>query len=156
MIGRATARRVQVDGYSWVYDVGQVDLDELSHLYQIAPLGTKPPEALRTVFGNSMFACFAYADGVLVGVGRALADGRDCAYLADIAVHPEHQGAGLGKAIVRELVSRSQGHKKIILYASPGTEDFYRRLGFLQMNTAMAIWDDPAKAVAAGVLRENP
>ena len=145
-----------MDGYSWVYDVGQVDLEELSHLYQIAPLGTKPPEALRTVFGNSMYTCFAYADGVLVGVGRALADGGDCAYLADIAVHPEHQGAGLGTAIVRELVSRARGHKKIILYASPGTEDFYRRLGFLQMNTAMAIWDDPAKAVAAGVLRENP
>jgi hypothetical protein len=39
------------------------------------------------------------------------------------------------------------------LYANPGTEGFYRRLGFLPMNTAMAIWDDPEAAIRSGVLR---
>jgi ribosomal protein S18 acetylase RimI-like enzyme len=141
-----------MDGYSWVYDAGQLNLAELSALYKIAPLGVKPPEALGTVFGNSMFMCFVYAGDVLVGAGRALADGLDCAYIADVAVHPEHQGRGLGKAIVRDLVTRAQGHKKILLYANPGTEGFYRQLGFLRMNTAMAIWHDPARAVESGLL----
>ena len=80
---------------------------------------------------SSMFTCFAYHDGALVGAGRVLADGVDCAYTGDVAVHPEHQGRGLGGAIIRRLVELAGDHKQIILYASPGTEGFYRRLGFL-------------------------
>ena len=80
-----------------------------------------------------MFKCFVYADEKLIGAGRALADGLDCAYIADLAVQPDHQGRGLGKAIIRRLVERSSDHKKIILYANPGTETFYRGLGFLHM-----------------------
>lgn len=134
-------------------DVAGVDLHELSNLYRIAPLGEKPAPALATVFGNSRFVCFVYAGHVLVGAGRALADGLDCAYIADVAVHPAHQGRGLGKAIIRKLVAAAGEHKKIILYANPGTEAFYGELGFLRMNTAMAIWRDPAKAVESGLLR---
>ena len=145
-----------MDDYSWVHDLSAVDLQELSRLYRIAPLGDKPPQALATVFGNSMFMCFVYAGGVLAGAGRVLADGLDCAYLADVAVHPDHQGRGLGTAIIRQLVAFSREHKKIILYANPGTEGFYRKLGFLRMNTAMAIWQDPARAIESGLLSAGP
>ena len=145
-----------MDGYAWSHDLEGVDLDKLSHLYRVAPLGEKPPAALATVFGNSMFRCFVRADGALVGAGRALADGLDCAYIADVAVHPDHQGRGLGRAIIRRLVDLAEGHRKIILYANPGTEGFYTRLGFLRMNTAMAIWSDPASAVESGLLRAEP
>jgi GNAT superfamily N-acetyltransferase len=145
-----------VDDYTWVHDLGAVDLDELSNLYRVAPLGDKPPEALATVFGNSMFMCFVYAGSVLAGAGRVLADGLDCAYIADVAVHPDHQGRGLGKAIIRRLVALARDHKKIILYANPGTEGFYGKLGFLRMNTAMAIWQDPARAVEHGLLSAEP
>jgi len=145
-----------VADYAWSDDLGAVDLDELSGLYRIAPLGDKPPQALATVFGNSMFRCFAYAGDVLAGAGRVLADGLDCAYIADVAVHPDHQGRGLGTQIIRRLVELSGGHKKIILYANPGIEPFYQRLGFLCMNTAMAIRSDPAGAIAAGVLSTGP
>jgi GNAT superfamily N-acetyltransferase len=144
-----------LDDYSWTEDLTTVDLDELSHLYRVAPLGEKPPDALATVFGNSRFCCFVYSGDSLVGAGRALADGLDCAYIADVAVHPGHQGEGLGKAIVQRLVDRARGHKKIILYANPGKEGFYAKLGFLRMNTAMAIWQDPAGAIESGVLRPD-
>jgi hypothetical protein len=65
--------------YLWTGDKAGVDFGELSELYRIAPLGSKPPDVLATVFGNSMFACFAYHGGALVAAGRALADGLDCA-----------------------------------------------------------------------------
>jgi GNAT superfamily N-acetyltransferase len=142
-----------VTGHRWVDGIGSVDWNELSELYRVAPLGSKPPDALATVFGNSMFACFVYAGDELIGAGRALADGLDCAYIADVAVRPEHQGQGLGRAIIERLVAAASGHKKIILYANPGAEAFYVKLGFYPMNTAMAIWHDPAAAVASGVLR---
>jgi len=143
-----------MDRYEWSEDTGAVDWDELSNLYRIAPLGDKPPEILREVFTRSLIRCFVRADDAIVGAGRALSDGHDCAYIADIAVHPGHQGNGLGSAIVRRILARAEGHKKVILYANPGKEPFYARFGFLPMNTAMAIWNDPAAAIEAGVLRE--
>ncbi len=141
--------------HSWVYDDSAVDWDELSQLYRKAPLGEKSPKDLETVFGNSRFKCFVYAEGELVGVGRALADGLDCSYLADVAVHPDFQGRGLGKAIIAKLVELSDGHKKILLYANPGTESFYRTLGFYRMNTAMAIWRNQKQAVSDGLIRDT-
>ncbi len=138
--------------YAWGYDDNSVDWSELSELYRIAPLGNKSPADLMTVFSKSMFKCFVHADGALVGAGRALADGLDCSYLADVAVHPAHQGQGLGKAIIERLVTLSQGHKKIILYANPGTEGFYAKLGFYRMNTAMAIWREPDRALETGLI----
>lgn len=136
-----------------MHDEDDLDWQELSELYRVAPLGIKPPDALQTVFGNSMFKCFVYSDDRLIGAGRAIADGRDCAYIADVAVHPEHQGRGLGKAIIGRLVGLADGHKKIILYANPVTEGFYAQLDFLPMATAMAIWDDPERAITNGLLR---
>ena len=142
-----------MDDLRWTDDNSTLDWDELSDLYRIAPLGLKPPESLRIVFGNSRFAVFAYADDALVGAGRAVADGLDVAYIADVAVHPDHQGQGIGREIIRRLLGAAAGHKKIILYANPGVEPFYLELGFLPMNTAMAIWSDPESAVANGILR---
>ena len=142
-----------MDDYRWVEDADRVSWEELSQLYRIAPLGNKPPSALATVFGHSMFVRFLYAGDQLVGAGRALADGLDCAYIADVAVHPDHQSRGLGSEIIRRLSEATRGPKKIILYANPGTEGFYRRLVFLPRNTAMAIWDDPEAAIRSGVLR---
>ena len=140
---------------TWVYDDGAVDWTELSELYRIAPLGEKLPNHLATVFSSSRFKCFVYADGELVGAGRALADGLDCSYIADVAVHPEHQGKGLGTAIIEKLVELSAGHKKIVLYANPGTEAFYRGLGFYRMNTAMAIWRDNEQAMTDGLISDG-
>jgi GNAT superfamily N-acetyltransferase len=139
----------------WVDHAEGVDWEELSELYRLAPLGEKPPQRLATVFGNSMFSTFVYSENRMIGAGRALGDGVDCAYIADVAVHPAQQGIGLGATIINRLIGAARGHKKIILYANPGTESFYGRLGFLRMTTAMAIWQDPAQGIEAGVLAPN-
>ena len=65
----------------------------------MAPLGNKSPVDLQLVFTSSLVRAFAFDGHSLVGAGRVLADGRDCAYLCDIAVLPGHRGIGLGKAI---------------------------------------------------------
>ncbi len=140
---------------AWTHLIDKVDWNELSALYLAAPLGNKKPADLKTVFTNSMFRCFVHENGKLVGVGRALADGVDCAYICDIAVLPSHQGTGLGKEIVGKLVDMSRGHRKIILYAVPGNEGFYRKLGFRRMRTAMAIFENQALAMERGYLDDT-
>ena len=145
-----------MDDYTWVHDLGAVDLEELSNLYRVAPLGDKPPEALATVFGNSMFMCFVYAGGVLAGAGRVLADGLDCAYIADVAVHPGHQGRGLGKGDHPPAGGPRPRPQEDHLVRQPRDRGLYGKLGFLRMNTAMAIWQDPARAVEHGLLSAEP
>jgi len=140
---------------TWSESLDALDWHELSALYKAAPLGDKSVAWLRTAFSHSLFRCFARDEGRLVGAGRALADGVDCAYLCDIAVLPSHQGQGLGKAIIARLLERAQGHRKIILYAVPGKEPFYRKFGFRRMTTAMAIFENQASALARGYLSDD-
>lgn len=139
----------------WTDSTEGLDWEELSRLYEAAPLGKKEPAGLKISFGNSMFKCFAYDDGNLVAVGRALADGVDCSYICDVAVLPSHQGMGLGREVVSRLVELSQNHRKIILYSVPGKEPFYKKLGFKRMKTALAIFKDQTMALQTGLVDET-
>jgi len=144
--------RKNMQNFLWVYDQSDIDWEQLSELYRIAPLGNKAADDLNVVFSNSKFKCFIYENKKLIGVGRALADGLDCSYICDVAVHPEYQGIGLGRKIIKQLIELSFGHKKIILYANPGKEGFYNKLGFKKMNTAMAIFSNEQHAMEVGLL----
>ena len=142
--------------YEWLYSPEHVDWQELSNLYLVAPLGQKSPADLKVAFSNSMFKCFVYDSESLIAAGRALADGIDCSYICDVAVHPEYQGQGLGKQVVTKLVEFSKNHRKIILYAASGTEPFYLKLGFKRMTTAMAIFKNQAQALKDGLVMDEP
>ena len=139
----------------WRDSLATVNWEELSNLYKVAPLGNKKAADLKTVFTNSMYRVFVYDGERLIGAGRAIADGIDCAYLADIAVHPDYQGRGIGKDIVLRLRDLAKHHRKIILYAAPGKDAFYLKLGFKRMLTAMAIFENQAQAVESGLVAEN-
>ena len=133
--------------FKWLDNCNSINWQELSTLYKIAPLGDKSPDKLELVFNNSMFKYFVYDDEKLVGVGRALADGFDCSYICDVAIHPDYQSLGLGKAIIKKLVDDSKEHQKILLYAVPTKEPFYAKFGFSRMKTSMAIfkWQEWAR-----------
>ncbi len=139
----------------WQYSQKDIVWEELSELYKVAPLGNKSPADLEKAFSNSMYKCFVFESGNLVGVGRALADGIDCSYICDVAVLPRCQDSGIGKSIVFRLVELSKGHKKIILYSVPGKESFYKKHGFKRMSTAMAIFENQEQAIEWGLLNET-
>ena len=61
----------------------------------------------------------------------------------------------MGKQVVSYLVEKSRGHKKIILYAVPGKEPFYKKFGFMRMKTAMAIFENPEQQVEWGYISES-
>jgi len=145
---------MNIDNQIWVDDCKTIDWNTLSNLYKIAPLGDKSPSMLKIAFINSAFTYFVYDKDKLIGVGRALADGVDSAYLCDIAIHPEYQGVGLGKAITQKLLDDVEGYNKIILFASVGKEGFYEKLGFSKMTTAMAIFKDNDRAREVGLLEK--
>ena len=131
----------------WIEEIQDVNWSELSNLYHIAPLGEKDPKDLKTVFANSRYVYFVYDEDKLIGAGRALADGVDCSYICDVAVHPKYQGRGIGRKIISQLVDASKKHKKILLYSVPGKETFYGKFGFKKMKTAMAIFENQEQAM---------
>lgn len=138
----------------WTSSTDSIDWTQLSEMYRLAPLGNKSPGWLETAFKNSMFKFFVQEDGAVIAAGRAVADGVDCSYICDVAVHPSHQGRGFGRDIIERLINASGGHRKIILYAVPDKENFYRRFGFRRMKTAMAIFENAEQAAANGYTDE--
>lgn len=82
--------------------------------------------------GSFRFLIAVAGGGRIVGMGRALSDGVSDAYIQDVVVLPELRGRGIGAEIVRRLVAEcvGAGIGWIGLIAEPGTEPFYRRLGF--------------------------
>ena len=75
-------------------------------------MGVKNPVDLKKAFTSSLFKCFLFENGKLIGVGKVLADGTDCSYICDVAVLPDHQRRGFGKCIVSKLLELPKGHKK--------------------------------------------
>jgi GNAT superfamily N-acetyltransferase len=85
---------------------------------------------MRAVVGSYTLAAYA-PDGEMVAFGRLVTDSATFAWLADVFVHRDHRGRGIGKALVRNLVDHPQfaGLRRVML----GTRDahgLYTPMGF--------------------------
>lgn len=121
--------------------IAAADRDSLKKLYQQAGWWQ---ESDQTPDGNSWIDdlvkgsfCFvgAFAGSEMIGMGRAVSDGVSDAYIQDVVVMKERRGRGIGAAIIRTIVGFLQERRIgwIGLVAEPGTQPFYRRLGFEAM-----------------------
>ena len=115
----------------------QIDWDAVYNLLLETGLGTHSAALRKKAFENSYSVVFLFDEELLIGVGRAISDGAYDAGIYDVAVLPAYQGKKLGRLIVEELQADLQGIN-IILFARPGKEPFYRKLGYRRMCTGMA------------------
>jgi len=126
-----------------------VDWSAVSQILKTVGMAYHAPDVHQRAFEASFAAVFVYRGDRLVGFGRALSDGEYQAAVYDCAVVPDLQGQGLGRRIMETLLERV-AHCNVILYASPGMEGFYQRLGLRRMKTGMARFRDPAAARKRG------
>ena len=140
--------------YEISHDLAAIDWWQLADVMARAPLFTRKPFELARAFRNSDAVVSAHYDGALVGAARALTDGTYYASIFDVVVAPEHQGRGVGRAMVRELLARLPV-ERVFLTSVFGKEGFYERFGFLAQTNAMGRYLEPARgqALASGVLR---
>ena len=124
------------------FDCADVDWAFVSETLRLVGMASRPPELLQKAFAASAVVVFAYADGRPVGFGRAISDGAYQAAVYEMAVVPEFQKQGIGARIMKAILDRLPDCN-VILYASPGKEDFYRKLGFRKMKTGMARFQNP-------------
>ena len=89
------------------------------------------PKSLKQMLHSSQAAVSAWEKGELVGFGRATSDGLFRAVLWDVVVAESHQGKGLGRCIVKNLLqTKSLRSVERIYLMTTQSEGFYERLGF--------------------------
>lgn len=87
-------------------------------------------EALK----HTLFSVVVKEDGVPLGIGRVVGDGRIVFFIKDVVVEPDRQHAGIGRLVMEELMGyiRQQGcpNAYVGLMALTGKEGFYEKFGF--------------------------
>ena len=91
-----------------IRDYAPFDRDELLKLYASDRLTryTERPDDLREAFARSLCVLAAYDGGKLMGLIRAVGDGRFIAVVQDLLVFPEYRRQGVGTALMRALMER--------------------------------------------------
>lgn len=97
-------------------------------------LSPKTEQAASLALPNTLFAVQVFSEGEPVGMGRIVGDGGCFYQVVDIAVLPDHQGRGLGKLIMAEIMKyineRVPESGYVSLLADGRAQDLYAQFGF--------------------------
>lgn len=121
-------------------------IDDYLRLRHNAGLTARSTKAALAGLPHSAAAVIVRSGGDVVGMGRAIGDGLFY-QIVDIAVEPEHQGRGLGKAIITFLMEAlkqmAPAEAFVSLIADGKASDLYAQFGFAATAPAsigMAQW----------------
>lgn len=119
-------------GYRLV--VGNPSIEEYCRLRVSAGLSPKSREAATAGLPNTLFGVKVLKDDKVIGMGRVVGDGGLFYQVVDIAVEPEHQRRGLGKAIVGKIVEHlkqsAPAGAQVSLIADGPAQHLYSQFGF--------------------------
>ncbi|MDR6758673.1 ribosomal protein S18 acetylase RimI-like enzyme [Mycoplana sp. BE70] len=107
---------------------------EYLHLRAVAGLSPFSEEAAGKGLQGTIFSAMVFHADVAVGMGRLIGDGGCFFQVVDIAVDPEHQGRGLGKAIMRAIMDhigdKLPSSAYVSLIADVPANTLYEKFGF--------------------------
>ncbi|WJH38458.1 GNAT family N-acetyltransferase (plasmid) [Aliirhizobium terrae] len=110
------------------------DIDDYMRLRQTAGLTPFSRAAAEIGLEGTVFAVVVVVDGEVIGMGRLIGDGGCFFQVTDIAVQPDHQGRGLGKAImtaIMEYVDTTMPETAYVsLIADVPANKLYEQFGF--------------------------
>ena len=122
-------------------------------LRAIAGLSPRDLAATEAGLPNSCVAVTVSMAGRAVAMGRVIGDGALFFQVVDIAVDPEFQGQGLGRAVMAALMERLAeivpGTAYVSLIADGEAHRLYSQYGFEPVeprSRGMAMWLSPARA----------
>ena len=95
---------------------GSLQQEELGRLLLSSANSSYSASELESIISKSTAYVTARDSGGLVGFGRLLSDGAVIAYINNMAVSPEYQQQGIGKAILDRLIEAAGNVKSIFLY----------------------------------------
>ena len=106
-------------------------------LYRRAPLHrpVNNAEAVWKMFEEASLVLTAWQHEHLIGIARVLTDGVLFSYLCDLAVEPDVQRLGVGRALLDEVFKRCKG-TELVLRDSDISASYYAHLGFKKVDNA--------------------
>jgi ribosomal protein S18 acetylase RimI-like enzyme len=109
-------------------------VEEYLHLRSVAGLSAFSQDAAQSGLKGTAYSVVVTHQGVAIGMGRLIGDGGCFFQVVDIAVHPDHQGRGLGKTIMEAImgyVSRElPASAYVSLIADVPANKLYEKFGF--------------------------
>jgi len=138
---------------SYQENCDNIGWERVTSILQEVGMSFTEPDIHRISLEASFAVVFVFYDGKLIGLGRILSDGVRQSAMYDIAVDPAYQGHKIGQEIVRRLLDKTP-ECNCILYASPGKEGFYKKMGFKKMKTGMALFSNIQRMVDDGFVEE--
>ncbi len=123
------------------YGTEDIDWAALCEIIRLAPLGTREPDKLEIASKNSSVVCSVFADGKMIGFGRAISDGHYQSAIYDVVVLPEFQKQGVGKAIMNALLEKLPNTSIVLIFAAPGKEIFYPKKTSSPLPTYRSLFD---------------
>lgn len=114
--------------------------EELEHLFlAVGWESGRYPDQLTLAMKNSDRVISAWDGEQLVGLINALSDGVMTVYLHYLLVHPNYQGKGIGKKLMKVMLGEFRDYLRVVLVSYHGQTGFYERCGFKINDKAQAM-----------------
>jgi GNAT superfamily N-acetyltransferase len=110
---------------------GRVDAAQIVDLYVSVGWGQRDAykhSDVEAMFAATAFFVLAEVGGKLAGAIRVLSDRVSVSWIAEIAVRPEFQRTGIGRALIDAVIGEL-GHTAIYAEAAAGAEGFFEAAG---------------------------
>lgn len=105
-----------------------IDLLKRSTLAERRPVDD--PDRIASMLKNAQLNVTARnADGLLVGISRAITDFVYCTYLSDLAVDEAYQRQGIGKELIDHTHQAAGLGTMLVLLAAPKAQTYYPHIG---------------------------
>lgn len=118
-------------------------IDDIVSVYRSVGWNSHDTERVRTIFSASTHVVLAFDEKRIIGSARALSDGVYNAAVYDVIVRPDYQGRGIAREMMERLLDSLGELSCIHLISTTDNEPFYRKLGFRDLTTGMAIYSKP-------------
>jgi len=112
------------------------EVEDYMRLRKISGLTPFERDAAEIGLKGTIFGSVISYNGTAVGMGRLVGDGGCFFQVTDIAVHPDHQGRGLGKMIMASIMDYVESalptSAYVSLIADVPANRLYEQFGFKQ------------------------
>jgi N-acetylglutamate synthase-like GNAT family acetyltransferase len=125
----------------------RIELDQLQELFRDTAFWARDRklEDLAVAIANSDPVVTVWDGARTIGFARATSDGIYRATIWDVLIHPDYQGAGLGRKLVQTVLSHPKMCRVERIYLmTTHQQSFYERIGFeVNASTTMVLPNQP-------------
>jgi ribosomal protein S18 acetylase RimI-like enzyme len=132
---------------NWGQNSREIDLYQLQDLFRAAAFWAQDrnPEDWKIALANSKPIVTVWDRERLIGFARATSDGIYRATIWDVVIHPDYQGAGLGRKLVETVLTHPHVNRVERVYLmTTHQQKFYERIGFeINSTTTLVLFNRP-------------